>query len=223
MTTKAPPKTDAGGAASMPIPAILRIPLPAGCEATEEWLRELYQDNPAWRFELGHRGELIINENAGGVSSDIGLEIGAQLRNWCRTIGAGWFRESSGGYKVSDKDGNEALLIPDLSWVTPEQFATVPARDRERTWPLCPAFVVEVLSRNDTVPAQQVRMEHWMRLGATLGWLVDPKTRSVWIYRPGRTPERLARPERISGEDVLVGLEVDFSHVWQMADMIYGS
>ena len=108
--------------------------------------------------------------------------------------------------------------MPDLSWVSPQQFAQVPAEQRRRAWHLCPALVVEVRSPGDSLAAQQRRMQHWSQLGAQLGWLIDPRSWSVWVYRPDHEPERLQRPDKLSGEDVMPGLVVECQYIWQMAD-----
>lgn len=205
------------------IPAALTIPLPPGCanqrdEETERWLEDVVNLNPAWRFELGHQGELIINEGAGGDAPDVGVSLAGQIYAWQRAGGRGRTRESSGRYWVPNEHGDEALLLPDVSWVSPEQLETRSARERRGTYRVCPTFVVEVRSPGDSLASQQRRMQHWMTLGVRLGWLIDPRSLSVWIYRPDQEPERLFRPEQLSGEDVMEGLTVDCEYIWEMAD-----
>lgn len=41
-----------------------------------------------------------------------------------------------------------------------------------------------------------------MNNGAQLGWLIDPLSRQVEIYRSGQGVEVLDHPEVLSGEDV---------------------
>ena len=50
------------------------------------------------------------------------------------------------------------------------------------------------------------KMQEYMDNGAKLGWLIDPRERTVRIYRAGVTePELLHDPETLSGEDILPG------------------
>ena len=49
--------------------------------------------------------------------------------------------------------------------------------------------------------------------GARLGWLIDPLTGKVEVYRPGREPEVLDRPRSLSGEDVLPGFSLDLTEI----------
>ena len=226
MTTVSPERVEQADQDPTPlvaVPGALTIPLPPGCpnqrdEETERWLERVGDLNPAWRFELGHQGELIVNEGAGGDAPSIGVEVLRQLANWQVAGGGGRVRDSSGRYWVPNEDGDEALLLPDVSWATPAQHATRSPEERRGTSRICPAFVVEVVSPRDSLPAQRRRMAHWVTLGIRLGWLIDAKSNNVWVYRPGQEPERLIRPETLSGEDVLVGLVVDCRYIWQMAD-----
>ncbi len=56
-------------------------------------------------------------------------------------------------------------------------------------------------------------MEEYLAQGARLGWLIDPLTGTVEIYRPGRPVERLERPATLSGEDVLPGFVLDLKGI----------
>ena len=76
-------------------------------------------------------------------------------------------------------------------------------------------FVVEIRSPSDRLPDQLDKMELWLEQGARLGWLIDPFDGIAHIYRPGREPEQLERPETLSGEDVLPGLTVNLERAWR--------
>jgi len=58
-------------------------------------------------------------------------------------------------------------------------------------------------------------MEEYLASGAVLGWLIDPQTRTVYVYRPDRPVERLASPAEIRGDPELPGLVVDLAAVWE--------
>ena len=61
-------------------------------------------------------------------------------------------------------------------------------------------------------------MVGWMHFGVELGWVIDPESRRVWVYRSGAEPEERERPERIDGESVLSGFEFSFEPIWTMLD-----
>ena len=78
---------------------------------------------------------------------------------------------------------------------------------------LCPDFVAELRSKTDRLSAVQKKMREYMDNGARLGWLIDPQSRRVEIYRPGQDVEILDSPVSISGEDVLPGFTLDLKGI----------
>lgn len=196
----------------------IRIRLPDQWALSNDCLEELCSLNLDLRLERGHYGELEIELPAGGASSFIGVEILTEAHIWARAAG-GMVQESSAGFDLSDDRSRNPLWGPDVSWMTPQQLADAGgAPPRKGFWDLCPAFVVEVRSPNDSLAYQQGRVSDWIGFGAQLGWLVDPQNFSVWIYRPNQEPEHLERPAQLSGEDALPGFSFDFTPIWAMLD-----
>ncbi|MBI2876894.1 MAG: Uma2 family endonuclease, partial [Candidatus Tectomicrobia bacterium] len=60
----------------------------------------------------------------------------------------------------------------------------------------------------------QDKMHEYMENGAQLGWLIDPKERRVYVYRPGQPKECLENPETIAGDPLLNGFILDVHDVW---------
>ena len=58
------------------------------------------------------------------------------------------------------------------------------------------------------------KMQEYIDNGVRLGWLIDSKTKSVEIYRPGQDVKVLQSPSTLSGEDVLPGFELNLNKVW---------
>jgi Uma2 family endonuclease len=56
-------------------------------------------------------------------------------------------------------------------------------------------------------------MQEYRENGICLGWLIDPQTRTVEIYRIDREIEILQSPVTLSGEDVLPGFVLDLGPV----------
>ena len=120
-----------------------------------------------------------------------GARIVIQIGIWREAGAGGDLRDASGGFRLEDPDGPVdperavgAVRIPDVSWMTQEQFDSLSTYERKHGLPsLCPALVVEIISPSETVASQRRRMDEWMRFGARLGWLIDPLRELVWIYR----------------------------------------
>jgi Uma2 family endonuclease len=57
-------------------------------------------------------------------------------------------------------------------------------------------------------------MQEYLDNGLRLGWLINPKTRTIEIYRPNQAVEILQSSTRITGEDVLPGFILDLQPIW---------
>ena len=57
-------------------------------------------------------------------------------------------------------------------------------------------------------------MAEYIENGVRLGWLIDPKNKTIEIYRQGKEVEILESPETVSGEDVLPGFELNLNKIW---------
>jgi len=53
-----------------------------------------------------------------------------------------------------------------------------------------------------------------MDCGVKLGWLINPDTKKVEIYRNGQDKQVLDNPSSISGEDILSGLNIDLTEIF---------
>lgn len=198
---------------------MLTLRMPEELKLTDGLLEQLGDLNPEWKVERGHYGELVLTMASGGPSWWICNRICMRVGIWAEDVGGGLSAGPDAGFNVIDPTGGEPMRNPDVSWISAEQFEAMGGvLQMQGFWNVCPAFVVEVRSPRDTLPAQRRRMADWMRFGAQLGWLVDAQGRSVWIYRPNEDPERLERPTELSGEPVLEGFAFDFTPVWEMLD-----
>jgi Uma2 family endonuclease len=57
-------------------------------------------------------------------------------------------------------------------------------------------------------------MEEYMANGAQLGWLINPKKRSVAIYRPDRAVETLEGIDKVGGDGLVAGFVLELSFIW---------
>jgi hypothetical protein len=73
---------------------------------------------------------------------------------------------------------------------------------------------VVVLRLDDQLKLKD-KMEEYSANGARLGWLIDPSTRRVYVYRPGADVEELERPTQVSGDPELRGLTLTLQPIWE--------
>lgn len=171
---------------------------------------EFSQQNPNMRAELTKDGEVTLMPPTGFETGDWNSEINLQLRAWAKTEGTGITTDSNAGYILP----NGATYAPDAAWTRKSRLNKFTAEERKHFLPLCPDFVIELLSFSDRIGELQVKMDEYLENGLRLGWLVDPYMKKIHVYRPNREPEILQNPSRVSGEDVLSGFEFDPSEIW---------
>lgn len=177
---------------------------------TDEQFYQLCQDNETLRFERTATGELIIMPPAGGETSNRNGRLNQQLFNWTDTDGTGIAFDSSGGFKLP----LGADRSPDASWVKLERWNALTPEQKTKFAPLCPDFVVELLSPSDSLKDTQEKMKEYLNNGARLGWLINRKSRQVEIYRQGQDVEVVENPVTLSGEDVLPGFVLYLASIW---------
>jgi Uma2 family endonuclease len=72
--------------------------------------------------------------------------------------------------------------------------------------------VIELVSPSDSLP--RLKMREWIENGAQLAWLIDPRSRTAWIYRPNCDVEVLEHPDQLCGEGPVQGFVLDVHEVW---------
>ena len=184
------------------------IRLPADWELTDERFLEICELNAEQLFERTADGRLQQMIFPDGLSESVTTRLIILFGAWAMGTGGETWGEG-GGYFLPDS----SISAPDISWVDAGQIAQ--RGGLRGKFYLTPRFVVEVLSPSQTVRAQQAKMRRWMGNGVRLGWLIDPYEEQVWIYRADGSVEQLDRPDRLFGEDVCVGLEIDMNQVWE--------
>ncbi|NMF63458.1 Uma2 family endonuclease [Brasilonema octagenarum UFV-E1] len=179
-------------------------------ELTDEQFFQLCQANRDLRFERTATGELIIMPPTGGETGNRNAGLTGQLWLWNEQNKLGIIFDSSTGFKLP----NGADRSPDAAWVKLECWNALTQEQQTRFLPLCPDFVVELLSPTDTLKVTQQKMKEYQENGTRLGWLINRKSRQVEIYRIGQEVEVLESPVSLSGEDVLPGFVLNLEVIW---------
>lgn len=188
----------------------LTVNLPSNLKFSEDQFEALILANRESKFELTATGELVIMPPTGGETGNRNFELYIDLGNWNRKKGLGKAFDSSTGFQLP----NGAKRSPDLSWITLEKWNQLTPEQRRKFLPICPDFVVELVSESDDLIEIEKKMEEYLENGLRLGWLIVPKTRQVKIYRPQQAVEILESPMILSGESVLVDFSLDLTPIW---------
>jgi Uma2 family endonuclease len=176
---------------------------------TDEQFYQLCKDNPELRMELTSEGGLVVMSPTGAKTGWRNSKLNQRLANWADANGRGIAFDSNAGFTLP----NGAKRSPDAAWVRLESWRELTEEEQERFAPLCPDFVAELRSPQDSLASLQAKMKEYIDNGARLAWLLDPIEKRVHVYRSGRTPQCLEAPNRLSGEEVLVGFELDLADI----------
>ncbi len=172
---------------------------------------EFCMRNSNLRIEREANGEIIIMPPCGGEASHRNSDLTSQLVVWAKPDGRGQVFESSSEFFLP----NGAARGPDACWILKSRLASLSRGQRRRFMPICPDFVVELMSPSDRLPRVKAKMREWIDNGAALGWLIDADRRTVYIYRPDREPEKLVDVDHVDGEGPVAGFRLELSDIWR--------
>ena len=190
---------------SLSIPPDVRLVVDA------DGFAKLCAANRDMRLELGPDGGLIVMTPASPDGGGRELQLGFQLEAWNRTARLGKAFGPSAGYTLPDG----SIRAPDASWIRREVWDAVDREERLKFSRVVPDFAAEIRSPSDSLNETRAKMAAYIANGVRLGWLIDPWTKSVEVYRPGREPERLAAPVSVSGEGVLPGFTLVLAEIFE--------
>lgn len=167
--------------------------------------------NPDVRFERNSRGEIIIVPPAGGESDYRSAKALLHLGNWATKDGRGKFFTSSIAFILP----SGATYSPDVAWVSNGRLAQLSKQQRRKFLPVCPEFVIEVMSPSDRLKTAKEKMLAWLAEGVELGWLIDADNETVYLYRAGsEEPEKRSGITTLAGEGPVAGFELDLTDIW---------
>lgn len=179
-------------------------------EMDDHQLLRFCQLNRDLQIERTAEGDLILMSPATPDSGWRNAQIIVQLGIWAEQDGTGILFDSSSGFTLP----NGAMRAPDAAWIRLERWQALSTEDKQRFSPICPDFVIELRSPSDSLRDLRNKMIEYIDSGATLGWLIDPKSRIVYIYRPDRPVEIVADPSILSGDPELPGFRLNLQRIW---------
>ncbi len=178
-------------------------------QLNSEQFYQLCAANPDLKLERNANGELIVMPPTGGETGKRNSNINVQLWLWNDRTQLGEVFDSSTGFTLP----NKADRSPDAAWVEKSRWSALTPEQREKFIPLCPDFVIELLSPTDSLKKTQEKMVEYIQNGCLLGLLINRKNQQVEIYRPDREVEILNNPSSISCEDVLPGFVLNLQSI----------
>lgn len=188
----------------------LKVSFRSGLRVSPRGFERICALNRDLRLERSAKGELIVIPPTGSDTGERSGLITYRLMAWTIQAGTGKCFDSSTGFTLP----NGAVRSPDASWIRLDRWNALTREQKRKFAPICPDFVVELMSPSDDKKDLQAKMLEYITQGARLGWLIDPEARSVEIHRPERAVEVLINPQSLSGEDVLPGFTLEMKGIF---------
>ncbi|MBO0930989.1 Uma2 family endonuclease [Fibrella aquatilis] len=166
------------------------------------------QDNANLNFERDANGNIKPMGQTGADTGEKNSELGADLVIWNRQSKLGFVYDSSTAFRLP----NSAVRSPDVAWLTAERRNAFTPEQRRKFLPLCPDFVVELVSESDLQKDTEAKMVEYMANGCRLGWLINPKTQTAKVYRANGSIDVITSfAGALSGEGVLPGFSLSLA------------
>jgi len=178
---------------------------------TDDTFMEICHYNKEINFEKTAKGDLIIMSPTGSETGEKNWTISGQLWAWNNRYKLGIGFDSSTGFKLP----NGATRSPDVSWIKKERWETLTKDEKRKFAPICPDFVIELLSVNDDWDEGKAKMQEYLENGIKLGWLIDSEKKKVAIYRVDQEIEILDQPQSLLGENILPEFVLDLTDIFE--------
>jgi Uma2 family endonuclease len=147
---------------------------------------------------------------------DYDTELIYHLKGFVRSHRLGRVVAEVGFVLREDPDFTRA---PDIAFVSAETQRRCP-RPRRGYWRTAPDLAVEILSPDDTAEEVETKVHEYLNAGTRLVWVFYPRSRSVRVFRPDGSAQRLAGNDILDGEDVLPGFRLRLSVVWEELEQL---
>jgi Uma2 family endonuclease len=168
---------------------------------------ELFEmPDDGFRYELV-KGELRKMSPSGSEHGAIIINISVLLAQYVRSKKLGICFGAETGFKIaSDPD---TVRAPDVAFIRRDRIPEggIP----KKFWPGAPDLAVEVLSPGDTRREVDEKVEDWLEAGAQAVWVLNPKRRSVSVYRSMMDVVRLSGDDELDGGEVVPGFRCKVS------------
>ncbi len=165
---------------------------------TAEELFDLPDDD--YKYELVE-GDLIRMAPAGGEHGVLTARVAAVLHTYVQDNDLGICSGAETGFIL--RRAPDIVRAPDAAFIAK---AHIPETGIPKTyWPFAPDLAVEVTSPSDRFSAVQTKITEYFSAGTRLVWVIEPATRTVYVYRSPHDVQALGEDDELSGADVLPG------------------
>ncbi len=176
-------------------------------EVTAEELLRI--PNDGFRYELV-RGELRRMTPAGNVHGRVAMNFAWPLAQYVRAHDLGTVYAAETGFRLATDP--DTVRAPDVAFVSRERIEAV--GEVEGYWPGAPDLAVEVISPDDSHVEVEEKVFDWLEAGTKMVLAVNPRRRSVTLYRSQSDIAILTGTDVLDGGDVVPGLQLSLREIF---------
>jgi len=169
----------------------------------------LAMPDDGYRYEL-IEGELIRMSPAGAEHGAVAVKISSPLFVHVKAHRLGTVYAAETGFKLQSNP--DTVRAPDVAFVSKHRVDQ--AGMVKGYWVGAPDLAVEVLSPDDSRRKTDAKAKHWLSAGAKLVWVVDPKRRTVNVYRSLTEIFEIIESDILDGGDVVPGFQLAVADIF---------
>jgi Uma2 family endonuclease len=127
---------------------------------------------------------------------------------WSKNKKLGYVFDSNAGFTLP----NGSVHYPDASWISKVRYWSLDKSERSLFASICQDFVAEIRSEFDNLENLKRKMTEYIHNDCRLGWLINPVDEKAYVYHIDGSVTIIDSFNLIlSGDDVLVGFELDLN------------
>jgi Uma2 family endonuclease len=176
-------------------------------QVTAEELLRMPDDG--FRYELV-RGELRRMTPAGNVHGRVAMNVAWPLAQYVKAHDLGTVYAAETGFLLArDPD---TVRAPDAAFVSRARLEAV--GEVEGYWPGAPDLAVEVISPDDSHVEVEEKVFDWLEAGTKVVLAINPRRRSVTLYRSQSDVTILTGTDVLDGGDVVPGFQLALREIF---------
>ena len=138
---------------------------------------------------------------AGHPHGRIAMRLGWRLAKHVEENGLGTVFAAETGFLLASKP--DTVRAPDVAFISKETGRSI--ETAEGYWPGPPDLAVEVVSPGDSYADVAEKVQDWLRAGVKLLLVVNPRKRSVTVYKDNEGVRFLGVGDTLEGREVVPG------------------
>lgn len=162
-----------------------------------------------FRYELV-KGELKTMSPSGSEHGVIVVNVTLLVGQHVKANNLGIVFGAETGFKIEENP--DTVLAPDVAFIRRENIPETGIP--KKYWPGAPDLAVEVLSPGDRVAEVEKKVDEWLSARASAVWVVNPKRKSVTVYRSQNNAVILMENDELEGQDVVPGFRCRVAEIF---------